>query len=91
MLQKDGRKNTHIPKRARVRSAGLLFPSRLVDGGRSRPGHAERMMLECCFCHHTRTGLGQLCHADLERHWNTQAGQRLVVEWMKPRNLHKYL
>jgi hypothetical protein len=47
--------------------------------------------LECRFCHHTRTGLGQLCHADLERDWNTPAGQRQVVEWMKPRNLHKYL
>jgi hypothetical protein len=37
--------------------------------------------LECRFCHHDRVGLGPVCHADLERDWNTPAGQVLVVSW----------
>ncbi|HTX92960.1 MAG TPA: hypothetical protein VMC09_17240 [Anaerolineales bacterium] len=37
--------------------------------------------LECRFCHHERVGLGPRCHADLERDWNTRAGQSLVVYW----------
>jgi hypothetical protein len=37
--------------------------------------------LECRFCHHDRPGLGPLCHADLEKDWNTPAGQALVVRW----------
>lgn len=39
--------------------------------------------LECRFCHHDRRGLGQQCHTDLEKDWNTPAGQRLVVRWSK--------
>ncbi len=39
--------------------------------------------LECRFCHHERTGLGPLCHADLERDWNSAAGQALVVRWSR--------
>lgn len=39
--------------------------------------------LECRFCHHTRKGLGQKCHADLELDWNTLAGQALVGRWLQ--------
>jgi len=37
--------------------------------------------LECRFCHHSRQGLGQRCHNDLEQNWNTPSGQRLVQQW----------
>lgn len=37
--------------------------------------------LECLFCHHLRSGLGQKCHADLEKDWHTGDGQALVREW----------
>ena len=37
--------------------------------------------LECRFCHHDRPGLGPLCHADIEKDWNTLTGQALVVRW----------
>jgi len=39
--------------------------------------------LECRFCHHNRPGQGPLCHADIERDWNTPAGVALVVKWSK--------
>jgi len=39
--------------------------------------------LECRFCHHTRRGLGPECHADLEKDWNTPAGQALVARWAR--------
>lgn len=39
--------------------------------------------LECRFCHHDRPGLGDLCHADIEKDWNTPAGRALVVRWSK--------
>ena len=39
--------------------------------------------LECRFCHHDRVGQGPLCHADIERDWNTPAGISLVVKWSK--------
>jgi hypothetical protein len=39
--------------------------------------------LECRFCHHDRPGLGPRCHAELEKDWNTPAGQALVVNWSK--------
>jgi hypothetical protein len=39
--------------------------------------------LECRFCHHDRPGLGQRCHVDIEKDWNTPAGQALVVSWSK--------
>jgi hypothetical protein len=38
--------------------------------------------LECRFCHHSRRGLGEKCHADIEREWNSLAGQKLVKEWL---------
>lgn len=38
--------------------------------------------LECRFCHHLRKGLGQKCHADLEKDWRTPAGQELVRRWL---------
>lgn len=41
------------------------------------------MPLECRFCHHTRAGLGKICHADLERDWNTAAGRALVNGWIR--------
>jgi hypothetical protein len=39
--------------------------------------------LECRFCHHDRPGQGPVCHADLERDWNTDAGRALVARWAK--------
>jgi hypothetical protein len=39
--------------------------------------------LECRFCHHTRRGQGEKCHAEIEKDWYSQAGQRLVIEWSK--------
>jgi hypothetical protein len=39
--------------------------------------------LECRFCHHDRPGMGQGCHADLERDWNTTAGQALIQRWVE--------
>lgn len=43
--------------------------------------------LECRFCHHERRGLGPKCHTDLERDWQTTAGQALVVQWMQQSGL----
>jgi len=45
--------------------------------------------LECRFCHHERVGLGQECHAALEKDWDSPAGQKLVMEWMKANDLWK--
>ncbi|WMJ86553.1 hypothetical protein [Anaerocolumna sp. MB42-C2] len=39
--------------------------------------------LECLFCHHLRKGLGQQCHADIEKDWRTPTGQALVNNWIK--------
>lgn len=39
--------------------------------------------LECRYCHHLRKGLGQRCHADLEKDWRTPAGRALVKRWME--------
>lgn len=39
------------------------------------------MPLECRFCHHARSGQGLICHADIEKDWNTPAGQALVAQW----------
>ena len=39
--------------------------------------------LECRFCHHARKGLGQKCHADIEKDWRTPKGQALVAKWLK--------
>lgn len=39
--------------------------------------------LECRFCHHDRPGQGPVCHADIEKDWNTPAGIALVVKWSK--------
>lgn len=38
--------------------------------------------LECRFCHHSRKGLGQKCHNDIEKDWLTVAGQTLVAKWL---------
>jgi len=38
--------------------------------------------LECRFCHHDRRGLGPRCHHDLEKDWNTPAGQEVVRRWL---------
>ncbi len=43
--------------------------------------------LECRFCHHDRAGLGPRCHADLERDWNTPAGQALAARWLREMGL----
>ena len=47
--------------------------------------------LECRFCHHERRGLGPHCHADLEKDWNTLAGQMLVKQWIKQVGLYYIL
>lgn len=39
--------------------------------------------LECRFCHHERMGLGEKCHTDLEKEWNTPRGQYLVNRWLQ--------
>lgn len=38
--------------------------------------------LECRYCHHTRKGMGELCHADIEKEWKSPTGQKLVKEWL---------
>jgi hypothetical protein len=37
--------------------------------------------LECRYCHHSRKGLGKICHSDIEKQWNSKEGKRLIVEW----------
>jgi hypothetical protein len=37
--------------------------------------------LECRYCHHDRPGMGPVCHADIEKDWNSPAGRALVVKW----------
>lgn len=37
--------------------------------------------LECRFCHHSRSGQGPKCHADIERDWHTPAGYELIKKW----------
>jgi hypothetical protein len=49
----------------------------------------EHQPLECRFCHHERRGQGQQCHADLEKDWNTSAGQALVLRWIEVMNFVK--
>ena len=39
--------------------------------------------LECRFCHHTRRGQGEQCHADIEKDWYSPQGQQLVIRWGK--------
>jgi hypothetical protein len=39
--------------------------------------------LECRYCHHERRGMGEKCHQDLEKDWNTLAGRQLVEQWIK--------
>jgi hypothetical protein len=47
--------------------------------------------LECRFCHHNRPGEGQICHADIEKDWQTPAGQALVERWSRQNRLLKAL
>jgi len=37
--------------------------------------------LECRFTHHTRQGLGPVCHSALEKDWYGKEGQRLILQW----------
>jgi hypothetical protein len=37
--------------------------------------------LECRCCHHDRHGMGERCHADIEKQWNSPLGRALVVQW----------
>lgn len=37
--------------------------------------------LECRVCRHDRPGMGKQCHSDIEKDWDTQAGQSLIVKW----------
>jgi len=37
--------------------------------------------LECRFCHHDRTSLGEKCHHAIELEWNTEKAKRLIVRW----------
>lgn len=39
--------------------------------------------LECRFCHHLRKGLGEKCHADIEKDWHKPAGHVLVKKWLE--------
>jgi hypothetical protein len=39
--------------------------------------------LECRYCHHERRGLGEKCHLDIEKDWNTVAGRQLVEKWIE--------
>lgn len=39
--------------------------------------------LECRYCHHLRKGLGQKCHADIEKDWRTPTGQALIKKWIE--------
>jgi hypothetical protein len=39
--------------------------------------------LECRVCHHDRLGVGQQCHDDIEKEWNTPEGRKLVGKWGK--------
>ena len=39
--------------------------------------------LECRFCHHTRRGLGEKCHLDLEQDWRSRVGQKLIIRCSK--------
>lgn len=48
------------------------------------------MPLECSFCHHDRIGEGRICHLDLEKDWNTAAGQVLVKKWINAMQLHAW-
>ncbi len=41
------------------------------------------MPLECRFCYHERAGLGQKCHLDIEKEWNTAMGQAQVTKRAK--------
>ncbi len=41
----------------------------------------ELQPLECRFCHHDRRGLGNLCHLDIEKDWNTHHGRKVVWLW----------
>ena len=47
--------------------------------------------LECRYCHHERLGLGNKCHADLEKDWKTPVGQILVERWIKRIGLSFYI
>jgi hypothetical protein len=47
--------------------------------------------LECRFCHHSRTGLGPMCHADIEKDWRTSKGQALVERWITENGIMKRL
>jgi hypothetical protein len=38
--------------------------------------------LECRYCHHQRKGMGVQCHADIEKDWNSIAGQKLIKDWL---------
>ena len=37
--------------------------------------------LECRYCHHTRKGMGERCHKEIEQDWNSETGKRLIVRW----------
>jgi hypothetical protein len=39
--------------------------------------------LECRYCHHERRGMGEKCHLDIEKDWNTLAGRQLVEKWIE--------
>jgi hypothetical protein len=38
--------------------------------------------LECLYCHHSRRGMGQKCHEDIEKDWHTLKGQLLIKNWI---------
>jgi Fe-S-cluster containining protein len=54
-----------------------------LDRGRCELFGTDFRPLECRVCHHDRRGVGEKCHADIEREWNTQKGRDLVVRWSR--------
>ena len=59
------------------------FGCNFLRGGRCQLHATGFQPLECRFCHHDRVGRGDQCHRDLEKDWNSKAGQELVGRWMQ--------
>jgi hypothetical protein len=45
--------------------------------------------LECRFCHHSRKGLGQRCHRDIEKEWDSPEGKALINQWIRITGIRK--
>ena len=58
-----------------------VFGCNFLSGGLCELHGTDYQPLECRFCHHLRAGQGAVCHLDLEKDWDTAAGQSLVRRW----------